>query len=221
MTILEQIHSRTHELAHEPSHAPTHVSGQQATHRATDRAAHERRPTAARERPSRRAMNVGFGASTLGTILVARSDRGIAAVLIGDDRATLRADLRRRFPDAAPAEGDAATDELAATVAFLVDAPACAAELAALPLDLGGTAFQRTVWQALREIPAGSTASYAEIAGRIGRPSSARAVAQACAANPVAILVPCHRVVGRDGRLAGYRWGVERKRTLLARETAA
>jgi len=182
---------------------------------------HQRRPIAARARPARRAMTVGFGASTLGTILVARSDRGIAAVLIGDERQALRDDLARRFPGAALVEGDAATDELAATVAFLVDAPACAAELAALPLDLGGTEFQRAVWQALREIPAGSTASYVELAGRIGRPASARAVAQACAANPLAILVPCHRVVGRDGRLSGYRWGVERKRALLARESAA
>ena len=209
MTILEQIDSRTHAPTRAPARAPTHA------------VPHGRRPAAARERPSGPSMSVAFGVSTLGTVLVARSDRGIAAVLIGDDRAALRDDLRRRVPTASLTDGDAATAELAARVAFLVDAPACGAELAALPLDLGGTAFQRAVWQALREIPAGSTASYAEIAGRLGRPTSARAVAQACAANPVAILVPCHRVVGRDGRLTGYRWGVERKRTLLARESAA
>jgi AraC family transcriptional regulator of adaptative response/methylated-DNA-[protein]-cysteine methyltransferase len=123
--------------------------------------------------------------------------------------------LAQRFPQATLREGDSDFAELVARVVALVDAPGTGADL---PLDLRGTAFQQRVWQALRGIPPGHTASYAEIAARIGTPTAARAVAQACAANPLAVAVPCHRVVRQNGDLAGYRWGVARKRALLARE---
>ena len=160
-------------------------------------------------------LAVAFGDSSLGAVLVARSGTGVAAVLLGDDRAALLADLRRRFPRAALLDGDGDAAALAARVAALVESPARADDV---PLDRRGTPFQRAVWGALREIPAGSTATYSELADRIGAPTSARAVAGACAANPLAVLVPCHRAVRSDGSLAGYRWGVERKRALLERE---
>ena len=159
-----------------------------------------------------------ISASAIGLILVAwRAGRaaGICAVLLGDDRQSLREELQRRFPDAALAEGGSALRAIAGQIAQLSDTPAARLDVA---LELGGTEFQRRVWQALREIPAGETASYAEIARRIGEPGSARAVAQACAANTLALVVPCHRVVRSDGGLAGYRWGIERKRALLERE---
>ena len=162
-------------------------------------------------------MQVAIAASSLGLVLVARSEKGIAAVLLGDDRDVLYRDFERRFPGAESREADATLAALAAEVVRCVESPAH--ELDA-PLDLRGTEFQRRVWRALREIPAGSTATYADIAIRIGLPKSARAVAQACGANAIAVLVPCHRIVRSDGDLAGYRWGVERKRALLAREAA-
>lgn len=153
---------------------------------------------------------------SLGMILVARTDRGICAILLGDSSEALAASLRARFPKASllPAASDF-EDELARVIA-LVEAPSAASDL---PLDIRGTTFQRRVWRALREIPAGSTASYSEIAARIGSPGSARAVAQACAANALAVAIPCHRVVREDGGLSGYRWGVDRKRELLERES--
>ena len=160
-------------------------------------------------------MQVAIASSSLGLVLVARSEKGIAAVLFGDDRDALQRDFERRFPHAATREADAALASLAADVVRCVESPGH--ELNA-PLDPRGTEFQRRVWRALREIPAGSTATYADIAIRIGLPKSARAVAQACGANAIAVLVPCHRIVRSDGALAGYRWGVERKRALLARE---
>ena len=137
---------------------------------------------------------------------------------MGDDPEVLARDLEDRFPEAMLIGGDAAFDRLVARVVELVEAPGAGLDL---PLDLRGTAFQRRVWQALREIPAGGTASYTEIADRIGAPNAVRAVASACAANPLAVAVPCHRVVRSDGGLCGYRWGVERKRTLLQREASA
>lgn len=155
--------------------------------------------------------------TSLGLALVARSDAGLRLVTLGDDAETLRLDLEKRFrrarivPDA---EGLA--DDLRA-VAALVDHPESPVEL---PLDDQGTELQKAVWAALRTIPAGETASYADIARAIGRPSAFRAVAQACGANPLAVVTPCHRVVRSDGGLSGYRWGVERKRALLAREAA-
>jgi AraC family transcriptional regulator, regulatory protein of adaptative response / methylated-DNA-[protein]-cysteine methyltransferase len=149
---------------------------------------------------------------------VAASERGVCAILLGDDPEVLARDLEDRFPEATLIGGDAAFERLVARVVELVEAPGAGLDL---PLDPRGTAFQRRVWQTLREIPAGGTASYSEIADRIGAPSAVRAVASACAANPLAVAVPCHRVVRRDGRLSGYRWGVERKRTLLQREASA
>ena len=155
---------------------------------------------------------------SLGSVLVASSDRGVCAILLGDDPAALRRELRDRFPQARLTGGDAAFGRMVANVAGFVEAPRRGLDL---PLDLQGTAFQQRVWQALREIPAGRTASYADIARRIGAPKAVRAVAQACAANAIAVAIPCHRVVRNDGAFSGYRWGVERKRALLKREAAA
>jgi AraC family transcriptional regulator, regulatory protein of adaptative response / methylated-DNA-[protein]-cysteine methyltransferase len=153
--------------------------------------------------------------SSFGLVLVARSAKGICAVLFGNDHRALQRDLRRRFPDAALTDGEGTLGALAAEVIAFVDSPRRGFDV---PLDMRGTAFQRTVWQALREIPAGSTASYSDIASRIGAPTAAKEVAEACAANALAVIVPCHRVVKKDGSVSGYRWGVERKRALLARE---
>jgi AraC family transcriptional regulator of adaptative response/methylated-DNA-[protein]-cysteine methyltransferase len=127
-------------------------------------------------------------------------------------------ELQDRFPRAQLIGADAAFEQLVARVIGFVEAPAQGFDL---PLDVRGTAFQQRVWQALRNIPAGSTASYAEIARRIGQPKAVRAVAQACASNAIAVAIPCHRVVRNDGALSGYRWGVERKRALLEKELAA
>jgi AraC family transcriptional regulator of adaptative response/methylated-DNA-[protein]-cysteine methyltransferase len=154
---------------------------------------------------------------SLGSVLVAATDVGICAILLGDDPDALGRDLQDRFPTAELVGGDAGFEGLVAKVIGFVEAPRLGLDL---PLDIAGTAFQRRVWQALREIPPGATASYAEIAARLGAPAAARAVARACAANAIAVAIPCHRVVRNDGALSGYRWGVERKRALLAREKA-
>ncbi len=154
---------------------------------------------------------------SLGAILVAQSERGICAILMDDDPAVLVKDLQDRFPKAHLIGGDTDFEQLVARVIAFVEAPAIGLDL---PLDLRGTAFQERVWQALRKIPVGSTLSYADIAARIGAPRAVRAVARACAANRLAVAVPCHRVVRQDGALSGYRWGVERKRELLRREKA-
>jgi AraC family transcriptional regulator of adaptative response/methylated-DNA-[protein]-cysteine methyltransferase len=159
-----------------------------------------------------------IGECWLGSILVATSDKGICAILLGDDPAVLRRDLAERFPQARIIEGDPALDPVMAKVVDFVAAPGQALDL---PLDFRGTAFQQRVWRALREIPAGSTASYGEVAERIGAPKEAYAVGEACAANVIAVAIPCHRVVRKNGGLAGYRWGFERKRALLKRERAA
>jgi len=163
-------------------------------------------------------IRFAVGQCSLGLILVARTDRGVCAILLGDDPDTLARELQDRFPRATLIDDDEELDELVARVVEFVEAPATGLDL---PLDVRGTAFQRRVWQALREIPAGSTASYTDVAGRIGAPNSVRAVAQACAANPLAVAIPCHRVVRSDGGLSGYRWGVERKRALIQREGTA
>ncbi|RKH04225.1 bifunctional DNA-binding transcriptional regulator/O6-methylguanine-DNA methyltransferase Ada [Corallococcus carmarthensis] len=152
---------------------------------------------------------------SLGPILVATSDRGVCAILMGDDPDALAKDLQDRFPQATLVGGDAKFEQLVAKVVGFVEAPGVGLDL---PLDVRGTAFQQRVWQALCEIPAGKTASYTDIAERIGSPKSVRAVAQACGANALAVVIPCHRVVRNDGALSGYRWGVERKRALLDRE---
>lgn len=155
---------------------------------------------------------------SLGALLVAQSARGLCAISLGDDAAALVRELQDRFPQAELVGGDAAFEQVVARVVGFVEAPQLGL---ALPLDIRGTAFQQRVWQALREIPPGETASYREIAERIGAPRAVRAVAGACAANTLAVAIPCHRVVRLDGDLSGYRWGVARKRALLEREGAA
>jgi AraC family transcriptional regulator, regulatory protein of adaptative response / methylated-DNA-[protein]-cysteine methyltransferase len=156
-----------------------------------------------------------IGECSLGAILVAKSKKGVCAILMGDDPDALARDLQDRFPRARLLGGNKGFEKLVAKVVGFVEAPSLGLDL---PLDVRGTAFQQRVWQALREIPAGSTVSYAEVAKRIGAPKSVRAVASACAANAIAVAIPCHRVVRRDGALSGYRWGVARKRALLERE---
>lgn len=163
-------------------------------------------------------IRFAIGECSLGSVLVARSDRGVCAILLGDGPGALVCDLRNRFPQARPSDGETDFEGLLAKIAAFMEAPALGLDL---PLDMRGTAFQRRVWQALRKIPAGKTASYTEIARRIGAPTSGRAVAQACAANAIAVAIPCHRVVRSDGAVSGYRWGVARKRALLQREMAA
>ena len=162
-------------------------------------------------------IRFAVGECSLGSILVARTAKGICAILLGDDPDALLRDLQDRFPKATLVGGDAGFERLVSQVVGFVDAPAAGLNL---PLDIRGTSFQQRVWQALREIPPGSTATYAEIAARLGSPHGARAVAQACAANPLAVAIPCHRVIRTDGAMSGYRWGLERKRQLLARERA-
>lgn len=161
-------------------------------------------------------IRFAIGQCSLGAILVAQSRRGVCAILLGDDPEALLNDLQDRFPRATLIGGDREFEQLVARVVGFVERPELGLDL---PLDIRGTAFQQRVWQALRKIPAGATRSYAEIARSIGAPGSVRAVAQACAANALAVAVPCHRVVRSDGSLSGYRWGVERKRALLARES--
>ena len=150
-------------------------------------------------------------------MLVAATDKGVAAIMLGDDPEALVRELQDRFPRAKLVGGDAAFERMVAEVVGLVEAPGRRFDL---PLDIRGTAFQQQVWQALRAIPAGATATYGEIARAIGRPKAVRAVAQACAGNPLAVAIPCHRVVRTDGDLSGYRWGVARKRALIEREAA-
>ena len=163
-------------------------------------------------------LHVTIARSPIGLILVARSAVGLAALLIGDDRDELRRELRRRFPLGKLLGSDPALDALAKKIVALVDEPGRPFDA---PLDTRGTPFQQEVWRALRAIPAGATTTYGKLAAQLGRPGSARAVGAACAVNPIAIVIPCHRVVARDGDLTGYAWGVERKRALLQREAAA
>jgi AraC family transcriptional regulator of adaptative response/methylated-DNA-[protein]-cysteine methyltransferase len=175
-------------------------------------------PSSYRSGGTRTEIRFAVGECSLGSILVAKSDVGICAILLGDDPDALIRDLQDRFPQASLVGGDAEFENLIAVVVGLVEAPAAGLDL---PLDIRGTGFQRRVWQALRDIPAGATASYRDIARRIGAPKAIRAVAQACGANKLAVAIPCHRVVRFDGGLSGYRWGVERKRALLEREARA
>ena len=160
-------------------------------------------------------IEFAIGQCTLGAILVARSARGVCAISLGDDADALLRELQDRFPRADLVGGDAGFERLVARVIGVIEQPDIGIDL---PLDVRGTAFQQRVWDALRAIPPGQTASYAQIAARIGSPKSVRAVAQACAANTLAVAIPCHRVVRSDGALSGYRWGVARKRALLSRE---
>jgi AraC family transcriptional regulator of adaptative response/methylated-DNA-[protein]-cysteine methyltransferase len=151
-------------------------------------------------------------------VLVGVSDKGVCAILMGRDPDGLARELRDRFPRAQLIAEGQKLGQLMATVVDFVEAPALGLDLM---LDLRGTAFQRRVWQALGEIPVGSTASYSDIARRIGAPETALEVSQACASNAIAVAIPCHRVVRKNGALSGYRWGVWRKRALLEREAAA
>lgn len=173
-------------------------------------------PTRYRAGGPHEVLTFAVGQCSLGAILVASSANGVTAILLGDEPEALVSDLETRFPKAALVGGDAAYERLVAQVVGLVEAPGRGL---ALPLDLRGTAFQHRVWMALRDIPVGQTASYATIAEKIGSPRSVRAVASACAANALAVAIPCHRVVRQDGGLSGYRWGVERKRELITRES--
>lgn len=162
-------------------------------------------------------IHFATGQCSLGSVLIGRSERGVCAILLGDEPQSLKRDLQQRFPRAILID-DAEVQPLVSQVVSLVEAPAAHFNL---PLDIRGTEFQQRVWQALREIPAGSTASYSDIAGRIDSPASFRAVARACATNPLAVAIPCHRVVRRNGGLSGYRWGIHRKQALLEREARA
>ena len=175
-------------------------------------------PTAFRSGGKNASIRFAVGECSLGAILVAATEKGICAILLGDDPNVLLHDLENRFPKAQLLGGDKAFEQWVAKVVGLVETPA---QPFPLPLDVRGTAFQQRVWEALRAIPLGSTASYSEIAERIGAPKSVRAVARACASNSLAVVIPCHRVVRHDGGLSGYRWGVERKRALLDREAKA
>jgi AraC family transcriptional regulator, regulatory protein of adaptative response / methylated-DNA-[protein]-cysteine methyltransferase len=172
-------------------------------------------PTKYRNGGADEEIRFAVGASSLGAIVVASSKNGVASILLGDDPDALVRDLQDRFPKARLMGGDKDYEAMVARVVGFVEAPGLGLDL---PLDVRGTAFQQRVWQALREIPVGQTVSYAEIARRIGSPKSVRAVAGACAANNLAVAIPCHRVVRNDGSLSGYAWGVERKRALLGKE---
>jgi AraC family transcriptional regulator, regulatory protein of adaptative response / methylated-DNA-[protein]-cysteine methyltransferase len=163
-------------------------------------------------------IRFALGECSFGAILVAATEKGVCAIEFGDDPDALLRGLEDRFPQAQLVGGDKAFEQLVAKVVGFVEAPAQGLDL---PLDIRGTAFQRRVWNAIRAIPAGATASYSDIARRIGAPKSVRSVAQACASNAIAVAIPCHRVVRTDGSASGYRWGVARKRALLAREQAA
>jgi AraC family transcriptional regulator of adaptative response/methylated-DNA-[protein]-cysteine methyltransferase len=163
-------------------------------------------------------IRFAVGQSSLGAILVAASGKGVCAIAMGDDPEALVRELQDRFEHAKLIGADRRFESWVAQVVGAVEAPGQGLKL---PLDVRGTAFQRRVWQALRRIPAGATSSYAQVAAKIGAPKAVRAVAQACGANALAVAIPCHRVVRRDGQLSGYRWGVERKRALLAREKAS
>ena len=174
-------------------------------------------PTAFRRGGAGETIRFAVGACSLGAVLVAATAKGVCAITLGDDPGALVRDLEDRFPGAELVGGDPEFEGRVAGVVGLVEAPALGLDL---PLDVRGTAFQQRVWRALREVPAGETASYREIAERIGSPGASRAVARACASNPVAVAIPCHRVVRSDGAAGGYRWGVERKRALLEREAA-
>jgi len=174
-------------------------------------------PTALRRGGAGEAIKFAIGEASLGAVLVAATAKGVCAIMLGDDPDALAHQLQDRFPRAELVGGDEDFERMVAAVVGLVEAPGRSLDL---PLDIRGTAFQERVWRALRAIPPGATATYAEIAKAVGQPKAVRAVAQACAANPLAVAIPCHRVVRSDGDLSGYRWGVERKRKLLDREAA-
>lgn len=159
-----------------------------------------------------------FGKTSLGTVLLGATTNGVCALFLGDDPAVLCTELKKRFPRSTVHLDDPPEQPLRTqldSVMELIEAPGKESNLS---LDIEGTAFQRRVWDVLRQIPAGETLTYTEVARRLGDPKAVRAVAGACAANRIAVVIPCHRVIRSDGGLSGYRWGVERKRALLARE---
>jgi AraC family transcriptional regulator of adaptative response/methylated-DNA-[protein]-cysteine methyltransferase len=172
-------------------------------------------PSAFRSGGKHAAIRFAIGKSSLGLLLIAASDKGVCAIFFGDDAAGLVRDLEKQFPRARLVGDDPAFAELTSRVIGFVEDPRRDLDL---PLDIRGTAFQRRVWEALRRIPLGATATYAEIAQAIGAPKAVRAVGRACGSNPIALAIPCHRVVGSNGSLTGYRGGIERKRALLAKE---
>ena len=172
-------------------------------------------PTAYRAGGTDAEIKFAVAECSLGSVLVAQSDKGVCAILLGDDPDRLVRELQDSFPRATLVGGDRAFEKTVATVVGFVERPSGSLDL---PLDVRGTAFQQRVWQALRKVPVGTTVTYGELARRIGAASSTRAVAGACAANLLAVAIPCHRVVRIDGSLSGYRWGVDRKRSLLERE---
>ncbi|MEH6566026.1 MAG: bifunctional DNA-binding transcriptional regulator/O6-methylguanine-DNA methyltransferase Ada [Halopseudomonas sp.] len=174
-------------------------------------------PSAYRSGGNNQQIRYALAPCSLGLVLAAFSSRGACAILLGDDAETLQADLGRRFPKARCLHAAEELNALMLQIVELVENPSVTLDI---PLDIRGTAFQQRVWQTLRQIPPGHTASYAEIAAGMDQPKAVRAVAGACAANPLALAVPCHRVLRSDGSLSGYRWGLERKQTLLQREAA-
>jgi AraC family transcriptional regulator of adaptative response/methylated-DNA-[protein]-cysteine methyltransferase len=163
-------------------------------------------------------IRFSIGDSSLGPVLVAGSEKGVCAVLFGDDERSLARELRSRFPDVPLKDGSEEFDWLADKVIAFVEDPVTVPDF---PMDPHGTDFEQKVWAALCDIPPGETATYGEIAKRIGMPRAAREVGEACASNPIAVAIPCHRVVKSDGSLSGYRWGVARKRKLLNKEALA
>lgn len=175
-------------------------------------------PTAFRKGGKDERIRFCIAQSSLGALLVAASDRGVCAINMGDDPEALIHGFQDQFPNARLIGDDPEFGKLVALAVTLVESPGSGIDL---PLDIRGTAFQQRVWQALRDVPAGQTASYADIASRIGQPGAVRAVARACAANAIAVAIPCHRIIRTDGAVSGYRWGVARKQALLAREASA
>ncbi len=162
-------------------------------------------------------IRYAIGRCSLGTLLIAATENGVCSILLGNDSREVLQDLSSRFPKANLRESNAELSNPLQAIAGFIDSPT-KLPVTNLSFDLHGTAFQQTVWKELQRIPSGQTISYAELAERIGNPGAVRAVATACASNPLAVLIPCHRVIGSDGRLAGYRWGLERKQSLLRME---
>jgi AraC family transcriptional regulator of adaptative response/methylated-DNA-[protein]-cysteine methyltransferase len=175
-------------------------------------------PKSFRAQGAEQVIRFAVGECSLGSILVAASARGVCAVSLGDEPTSLIQALERRFARAELASADESFNATVAQVVGLVETQGKLPQ--AFPLDVQGTAFQEKVWRALRAIPRGKTSTYSEIAKALGMPRAFRAVARACGANPVAVLIPCHRVVKLDGSISGYRWGVERKQELLRREAS-
>lgn len=214
---------RTRRVREKLTHSETvtaaiYESGYQSSARFYEEADHRlgMTPTAYRSGGTRTEIRFAVGECSLGAILVAASERGVCAILLGEDPDRLARDLQDQFPHASLVGDDAAFEQWMARVVGYIERPNVGLEL---PLDIRGTAFQERVWRALLDIPVGSTMSYQQIASRVGAPRSARAVARACAQNVLAVAIPCHRVVRNDGALSGYRWGVARKRELLDRES--